>query len=158
MSNEGRSKISGGAIQIKSVNSCQRKFNEPTFVLLFSTHILNLRVLRYCRRPSSKFSNHPHASELSNLFGSQRFQTLVCTLPQQSGKQEVNDSDTQIDRPKQVEERLPAMANTIHLIEGTKLSSNVFCLLLRHFILPHSWHLLQNILQFSPVHRIGWIC
>jgi len=158
VSDEGRSIISGGAIQIKSVNSFRRNFNEPKSILLFSTHILNQHVLRYCRRPSSKFSNHPHASELSNLFGSQRFQTLFCTLPQHSGKQEVNDSDTQIDRPKQVEEKLSAMANAIHLIEGTKLSSYVFCLLLRHFILPHSWHLLQNILQFSPVHRIGWIC
>ena len=24
--------------------------------------------------------------------------------------------------------------------------------------IPHSWHLFQSLLQFSPIHHIGWIC
>ena len=71
--------------------------------------------------------------------------------------QEVNDSDTQINRPKQLEGKLSGMANAIHLVESPKLSSNVFRLLLLQYQIPHTWYLLRNLLQLSPVHQSGWI-
>ena len=60
----------------------------------------------------------------------------------------MNDSDTQIDRPKQLKEKLSLMANAIQVTEGTTLSSSVFCLLLFHYQIPHTRHLLKIFISF----------
>ena len=103
-----------------------------------------------------KFSNH-HAFKLSNLFGFQRFQTLVCTEPQQIGKQEVNDSDTQIDWPKRVQEEWSVVAKTVHLIEDTKLSLCILaccCVTIKYLTLGTFF---QIFFSCPPYIIIGWI-
>ena len=96
--------------------------------------------------------------KLSNLFGSQRFQTLICTVLQQSGKQEVNYSDTQIDQPKRVEEELSVVTKAVHLIEDTKLSLCILdccCVAIKLVTLGTFFEI---FFSYPPYTKIGWIC
>ena len=42
------------------------------------------------------------------------------------------------------------VAKTVHLYEDAKLSTSVFACCLVHYKIPHSWRLLQNLLQLIP--------
>jgi len=42
------------------------------------------------------------------------------------------------------------VAKTVHLYEDAKLSTSVFACCLVHYKIPHSWCLLQNLLQLIP--------
>ena len=70
----------------------------------------------------------------------------------------MNDSDTQIDWPKQVQEQCSEVAKVVHLIEDTELSSCVLacCCVTIKYLTPGAFF--EIFFSCPPYIKIGWIC